>query len=396
MRTFSLLVLAILGFAFVACDDDDHLGDWAKAPEFSGRLRNQAVSFVIGDYAYVGTGFGVDLAEYTDFKKYNLNDGTWTDVPDNFPGKGRHGAVAFVAEKGGKTYAYVGLGYISANQIQGSDGTAEIRAKEYLKDFYRFDPTDNSWTKIEDFPGEARRDAVAFTLDNYGYVGTGRADKALLFKDFYCFDPETETWNTEELGFKGDQRYGASAFVVNGAAYVCLGAKGSGYAQDVIKCTPLGGGKVAWDNMQALTDKPGVKQDKDYEVDIESKTVALTPDGIAKAEKGFKLDNLYDPQHTALVHHINQALKANYTMTRDVEYMVATEDGTRDIRNAKIMIIDQFTGRVMPGRAYSDGLHQAIEAKEGVPIKEETETRATITYQNSLDYLINSRDDRNS
>ena len=125
-----------------------------------------------------------------------------------------------------------------------------------------------------------------------------------------------------------------------------------------------------------------LKQDKDYEVDIESKTVALTPDGIAKAEKGFKLDNLYDPQHTALVHHINQALKANYTMTRDVEYMVATEDGTRDIRNAKIMIIDQFTGRVMPGRAYSDGLHQAIEAKEGVPIKEETETRATITYQN--------------
>ena len=116
-----------------------------------------------------------------------------------------------------------------------------------------------------------------------------------------------------------------------------------------------------------------LKQDKDYEVDIESKTVALTPDGIAKAEKGFKLDNLYDPQHTALVHHINQALKANYTMTRDVEYMVATEDGTRDIRNAKIMIIDQFTG---------DGLHQAIEAKEGVPIKEETETRATITYQN--------------
>lgn len=125
-----------------------------------------------------------------------------------------------------------------------------------------------------------------------------------------------------------------------------------------------------------------LKEEKDYEVDIESKTVALTPSGIAKAEKGFKLDNLYDPQHTSLVHHINQALKANYTMTRDVEYMVATEDGSRDIRNAKIMIIDQFTGRVMPGRAYSDGLHQAIEAKEGVPIKEETETRATITYQN--------------
>ncbi len=125
-----------------------------------------------------------------------------------------------------------------------------------------------------------------------------------------------------------------------------------------------------------------LKNEVDYEVDIETKTVALTPKGIEKAEKGFKIDNLYDIQHTALVHHINQALKANYAMTRDVEYMIATEDGTRDIRNAKIMIIDQFTGRVMPGRAYSDGLHQAIEAKEGVPIKEETETRATITYQN--------------
>lgn len=125
-----------------------------------------------------------------------------------------------------------------------------------------------------------------------------------------------------------------------------------------------------------------LKIERDYELDIESKTVTLTPEGIAKAEKGFKLNNLYDPQHTSLVHHINQALRANYIMTRDVEYMIATEDGSRDIRNAKIMIIDQFTGRVMPGRAYSDGLHQAIEAKEGVPIKEETETRATITYQN--------------
>lgn len=125
-----------------------------------------------------------------------------------------------------------------------------------------------------------------------------------------------------------------------------------------------------------------LKNEEDYEVDIETKTVALTPKGIEKAEKGFRIKNLYDIQHTALVHRINQALKANYAMTRDVEYMIATEDGTRDIRNAKIMIIDQFTGRVMPGRAYSDGLHQAIEAKEGVPIKEETETRATITYQN--------------
>lgn len=150
--------------------------------------------------------------------------------------------------------------------------------------------------------------------------------------------------------------------------------------------TPLiiSGGKKNTAALYVQADKfvKSLIADKDYEVDIESKTVTLTAEGITKAEKGFRLQNLYDPEHTSLVHHINQALKANYTMTRDVEYMIATEDGSHDIRNASIMIIDQFTGRVMPGRAFSDGLHQALEAKEGVPIKEETVTLATITYQN--------------
>ncbi len=150
--------------------------------------------------------------------------------------------------------------------------------------------------------------------------------------------------------------------------------------------TPLiiSGGKKNTAALYVQADKfvKSLKNERDYEVDIESKTVALTAEGIERAEKNFKISNLYDPENTALVHHINQALKANYTMTRDVEYMIATEDGSHDIRNASIMIIDQFTGRVMPGRAYSDGLHQAIEAKEGVPIKEETVTLATITYQN--------------
>ncbi len=150
--------------------------------------------------------------------------------------------------------------------------------------------------------------------------------------------------------------------------------------------TPLiiSGGKKHTAAMYVQADKfaKSLKNEKDYEVDVESKTVTLTSEGITKAEKAFKVDNLYTPENTALVHYINQALKANYTMTLNVEYMIATEDGSHDIRNASIMIIDQFTGRVMPGRAYSDGLHQAIEAKEGVPIKEETVTLATITYQN--------------
>ena len=125
-----------------------------------------------------------------------------------------------------------------------------------------------------------------------------------------------------------------------------------------------------------------LKENIDYEKDLESKTVALTETGIYKSEKEFKIKNLFSLENNEIIHRINQSLKANYIMDRDVDYMITSEDGSKDIKKAEIMIIDQFTGRVMPGRAYSDGLHQAIEAKEGVPIKEENETCATITYQN--------------
>ena len=116
-----------------------------------------------------------------------------------------------------------------------------------------------------------------------------------------------------------------------------------------------------------------LKNEVDYKVDLESKTVALTDEGIQKAEKYFNLKNLYDPENTALTHHLDQALRANYIMLRDKDYVVS--DG-------EVLIVDSFTGRVMQGRRFSDGLHQAIEAKEGVKIQEESKTQATITYQN--------------
>ena len=117
-----------------------------------------------------------------------------------------------------------------------------------------------------------------------------------------------------------------------------------------------------------------ILDDEDYEIDIEAQTVALTPKGIARAERRFGLDNLYDVKYVDLVHHIDNALKANMIFKRDKQYMVSEE--------GEIHIIDQFTGRVLRGRQYSEGLHQAIEAKEGVKIKKETVTVATITYQN--------------
>ena len=116
-----------------------------------------------------------------------------------------------------------------------------------------------------------------------------------------------------------------------------------------------------------------LKENEDYIMDLKTKAVSLTDEGSKKAERHFNLKNLYDINNTTLVHHINQALKANYAMKRDVDYVVQDD---------QVIIVDQFTGRLMKGRAFSEGLHQAIEAKEGVKIQQETRTLATITFQN--------------
>ena len=115
------------------------------------------------------------------------------------------------------------------------------------------------------------------------------------------------------------------------------------------------------------------EEHQDYEYDEKTKHVTLTELGMEKAERFFKIENLYDVRYVNLLHHIHNALKANYAMTKDIEYVVA---------EGKVIIVDPFTGRLMHGRQYSDGLHQAIEAKEHVEIKKETRTIATITYQN--------------
>ena len=141
--------------------------------------------------------------------------------------------------------------------------------------------------------------------------------------------------------------------------------------------TPLiiSGGKFNSKNLYVDADRcvKKLKEDEDYTVDEKTKNVSLTEEGSKKVESFFHLDNLYDLNNTALVHHLNQALKANYGFKLDVDYVI--EDGN-------IIIVDQFTGRLMHGRQFSDGLHQAIEAKEGVTINEETQTMATITFQN--------------
>ena len=142
--------------------------------------------------------------------------------------------------------------------------------------------------------------------------------------------------------------------------------------------TPLiiSGGKMNSANLYMDADR-AVKRliaEEDYIIDEKAKSVILTEKGSIKVQTYFKLANLYDAENTALVHHINQALKANFGMKKDVDYVVDDE--------GNVVIVDQFTGRLMHGRQFSEGLHQAIEAKEGVKINEETRTLATITFQN--------------
>lgn len=295
MRTFNFVVLAILGLFFAACDDDDHLGDWAKATQFSGAPREAAVCFTdpTTGTVFVALGYGARSEEFSDM--YEFNGSTWSKVEDaEFPapynplpanpsegsslennGRGRHSAVAFVIGD----YAYVGLGYVTAfngylnNNGDPNDQKLIDRDRTFFKDFYRFNMKTKKWEdNITPFPGDARRDAVAFSDGTSGYVGTGFGYNNRVYRDFYKFNPEGRgeggtigSW--ESMDALGDARYGATAFVINNAAYVCLGTNsttgvgGGGYVLDVVK---FDFATQKWTAMGALTDKPGVKQDKDY------------------------------------------------------------------------------------------------------------------------------------
>ena len=118
---------------------------------------------------------------------------------------------------------------------------------------------------------------------------------------------------------------------------------------------------------------PRLKRDLDYTIDEKSRTVVLTEDGVAKIERLLNVQNLYEPQNIEILHHVNQALKAHTLFKRDIDYLV---------KDGQVVIVDEFTGRVMPGRRYSDGLHQALEAKEKVKIERENQTLASVTFQN--------------
>ena len=146
------------------------------------------------------------------------------------------------------------------------------------------------------------------------------------------------------------------------------------YKQADLLASRLKKGRIVGDQSKlAMMMNEEVQEEGDFVVDEKEKSCTLTADGVRKAEQYFKLENLGDPENAEILHHINTALKARYLMARDKDYVV---------KDGQIIIVDEFTGRLMPGRRYSDGLHQAIEAKEDVEVKRESKTLATITFQN--------------
>ncbi len=220
MNKRNWLVLLLIGaFAittFNSCkkeestDTDDGPTEWEKSIVFTGKPRNGAATFTINDVAYLVGGQMKSTDLLSD--SYSFDGTAWTKRAD-FSGPQRHSAVGFaVAGKG-----YVGLGYGSTGETSGP-----------LKDFYQYDPATNAWTKIADFPGDARHSAVAFTLGNAAYVGLGRIDATdETFSDFYKYDPAANKWTEIQTSFsnkKGD----AYAFVINNVAYV-----GGGYSNGV-------------------------------------------------------------------------------------------------------------------------------------------------------------------
>lgn len=188
----------------------------------------------------------------------------------------------------------------------------------------------------------------------------------------------TYTTNSE-LGFdylRDNMAQSLSGRVLRGLNYAVIDEADSILIDESRTPLIISGGAKTSSSQYTVADRfvKTLKKEKDFVIDVKDKTVNLTEEGGAKAERMFGIKNLYNPEYSDLVHRIHNALRANYIMFRDVDYLVDKEN--------QIQIIDQFTGRVLAGREWSDGLHQAVQAKENVEIKQETVTMATITYQN--------------
>ena len=222
-KFFFLIALFSLTLFSCSCKDDEPtelLGNWLDLSDFEGVARNDGVSFTIGDIGYVGTGYDGEV-RLKDFWSYNSSTNYWTQIAD-LQGEARNSAVAFsVSGKG-----YVGTGYNGINK---------------LSDFWAYDPGSNSWDEIADFAadgGSARYGAIAMSIGDLGYIGTGYDGNYL--KDFWAYYPELDTF-IAQVSVAGSKRRDAVAFVLNGKGYVCTGYNNGTYENDLLEYNPSTG-----------------------------------------------------------------------------------------------------------------------------------------------------------
>ncbi len=212
-------------------------GDWSRASDFEGVARTEAVSFTIGDLAYVGSGFD-GTNRLTDYWSLDPATGTWTQKAD-LPGSARSAATAFAANGKG----YVGTGYNGVDK---------------LKDFYEYDPTANTWLQKADFPGSARYDASSFTLGSKGYITCGFDGNYL--KDLWEYDATTDQW-LQKASLGGTKRSGAQAFVIGNYAYVAGGINNGAYPDDF---WTYDASSNSWEQKRKISNISDDEYDDDY------------------------------------------------------------------------------------------------------------------------------------
>jgi N-acetylneuraminic acid mutarotase len=249
MKPFSIrtIILTVtftpLLFSISSCSksdsssDEDIIGDWMRSSDFEGVARTEAVSFTIGEVAYVGNGYDGD-DRLTDYWALDPATGTWTQKAD-MPGAARSAATAFAINGKG----YVGTGY---------DGI------DKLKDFYEYDPSANSWSRKADLPAAARYEASGFAVGSKGYITCGFDGNYL--KDLWEYDPSTDAW-TQKASLGGTKRSAAQVFVINDAAYVVGGINNGDYPNDFWKYDPS---LNSWEQKRKITNVSDDDYDDDY------------------------------------------------------------------------------------------------------------------------------------
>jgi N-acetylneuraminic acid mutarotase len=248
----TILLLSVISSIILSCGKGSSsttvIGNWVSKSDFDGVARSEAVSFVINDTAYIGTGFD-GTNRLSDLWEYDAVKNFWIQKAD-LPAPGRSSAIAFaVAGKG-----YVGTGFDGINK---------------LKDMWQYDPVANSWAQKGDFAGSARYDAVAFAIMDKGYVSTGFDGNYL--KDFWQYDPLDDSW-TLEPGFGGSKRMAAVAFVYNNKGYIVTGTNNGTAVNDFWEYDPS---TPAWNQKRQIANISTDTYDDNYTDIIRSNAVAF-------------------------------------------------------------------------------------------------------------------------